>query len=318
MAMTGPEASSRPMSEVPNWQRVLAVGVALWIASILVTAITGNVNLIPTVVLLGSFLVPVTAIVWYLDHYRSQTLTPQLVLYAFVVGGVLGVLGASILESWLLSDGLLVYLGVGFIEELCKLAVLIFIAWRMPRYAMRDGIVLGAAVGFGFGALENSGYALNALIVRVGPGVALSLGNLVNTEFLRGVLTPVGHGLWTAILGGVLFRASRDARHPRITVGVVVAYVLVSLLHALWDSMRGIALVLTELLTGTAPQQIALGGGVLAPPTAAQVDVFLALQWGGLAVISIAGFLWLRSLWLAAPQTQPTSHVSGSGAVPTL
>ena len=30
----------------------------------------------PTVVLLGSFLVPATAVIWYLDHYHSDVVTP--------------------------------------------------------------------------------------------------------------------------------------------------------------------------------------------------------------------------------------------------
>ena len=314
MTMTGPEVSSGQVPALPSWQRVLGVGVALWVASVLVTTITGNFNLIPTVVLLGSFLVPVTAIVWYLDHYHSQTLTAQHILYAFVVGGVLGVLGASILESWLLSDGLLVYLGVGLIEEFCKLVALMVVAWRLPRYTTRDGIVLGAAVGFGFGALESSGYALNALIVRSGPSIGLSLANLVNTEMLRGVLAPVGHGLWTAILGGVLFSASRGASHLRITPWVVVAYLGVSLLHALWDSMRGIALVLAAIFAGTPVQQIALTSGVLHPLAGPQIDTFLAIQWGGLAVISLCGFLWLRAIWQAAPRTASAKAPQGGGA----
>ncbi|MGZ3667767.1 MAG: PrsW family intramembrane metalloprotease, partial [Ktedonobacterales bacterium] len=248
MATTSPEVTARRRIVIHNWVRVFGIGAALWIASVIVTGVTGNLNLVPTVVLLGSFLVPMTAVVWYLDHYDGQTLTAQNVLYAFVVGGVLGVLGASLLEAWLLTDGLLVYLGVGLIEEACKLAALALVAWRLPRYTTRDGVVLGAAVGFGFGALESAGYAFTSLLVQNGPYIiGLSLPNLVATELLRGVLAPVGHGLWTAILGGVLFRASSGAKHPRITLGVVGTYLLVSLLHALWDSMRGIALVLTEL-----------------------------------------------------------------------
>jgi hypothetical protein len=47
-----------------------------------------------------------------------------------------------------------------------------------------------------------AGYAFTALFTMDG----LSLQNLVETEVLRGLLTPVGHGLWTAILGGMLFR----------------------------------------------------------------------------------------------------------------
>jgi RsiW-degrading membrane proteinase PrsW (M82 family) len=301
MATAHPNASLEQEALAPTWQRVLALGTALWIASVLVTALTANVNLIPTVVLLGSFLVPVTAVIWYLDHYHSQTLTPRLIFYAFLVGGVLGVLGASLLEAWLLSDGLLVYLGVGLIEEFCKLAALLLIAWNLPRYTTRDGVVLGAAVGFGFGALESAGYAFNALIVHTGPVVGLSLSNLVNTELLRGILTPVGHGLWTAILGGVVFRASRDARHPRITLGVILAYLGVSLLHALWDSMRGIALLVATLITATPIKQIALTSGLLPPPSAVQMDAYLGVEWGGLAVVSLLGYLWLRNIWRVAP-----------------
>jgi hypothetical protein len=39
----------------------------------------------------------------------------------------------------------------------------------------------------------------------------LSLMDLVSTELLRGLLAPFGHGLWTAILGGVLFSRSTRA-----------------------------------------------------------------------------------------------------------
>ena len=316
MATTNPEISSRRTIVVHNWVRVLVTGTVLWIASVIVTATTSNFNLIPTVVLLGSFLVPVTAVVWYLDHYNSQTLTVQHVLYAFIVGGVLGVLGASLLETWLLSDGLLVYLGVGLIEEACKLIALILVAWQLPRYTTRDGIVLGAAVGFGFGALESAGYALNSTIVQYGPFIGLSLGNLVTTELLRGVLAPVGHGLWTAILGGVLFSESKGARHPRITFRVLIAYLFVSLLHGLWDSMRGIALVLTELLTGTPTQRIALTSGVLLPPTPRQVETFTILQWLGLAIISIIGFLWLRSIWHLSQLAQESEGARKSVPAP--
>jgi hypothetical protein len=136
--------------------------------------------------------------------------------------------------------------------------------------------------------------------VHIGPVVGLSLSNLVNTELLRGVLTPVGRGLWTAILGGVVFRASRDAQHPRITFSVLVAYLGVSLLHALWDSMRGIALLLATLVTSTPFKQIALTSGLLPPPSAVQLDAFLGIEWGGLAVVSLLGYLWLRTIWRVA------------------
>src|SRR5438105_5398189 len=182
MAVQGSPRSiphQRP-SGVPNWKTLFFTGLVLWLASVVVTGLTENLNMIPTVILLGSFLVPATAVVWYLDHYQSAELDPWRVFSAFLVGGVLGVLAASILEAWLLSDGLLVYLGVGFLEELAKLIALLIVARGMTRRTVRDGVVLGAAVGLGFAALESSGYAFSALLVREGSAVRLSLGSLVH------------------------------------------------------------------------------------------------------------------------------------------
>lgn len=292
--------------DVPRWSSVFWTGFILWIASVAVTDFTGNVNMIPTVVLLGSFLVPVTAIVWYLDHYESLQITPRVIFSTFIVGGVLGVLAASIFESYLGRESVLFYLGVGLLEELAKFLALLFIAQRLSYYTMREGIVLGAAVGFGFGALESSGYALTSLFVARGGEVVLSLSSLVFTEILRGVLAPLGHGLWTAILGGVLFGASRGGR-LRFTWGVAGTYLLVSLLHGLWDAMRGIAFLLTELVTATPTQRIALMEGVVLPPTIQQVKIFLFVEIGGLVLISIAGVAVLWTLWRRGGHGKPVS-----------
>jgi len=85
----------------PSWWAVLLIGLALWIATIAVGGITGNALMLPTIVLLGSFLVPVTAVVWYLDHDPSPALSPRRVIAAFVIAGVIGVLAASLLEYFL-------------------------------------------------------------------------------------------------------------------------------------------------------------------------------------------------------------------------
>jgi RsiW-degrading membrane proteinase PrsW (M82 family) len=279
-----------------TWAHVFFTGLILWVLSVLVTAFTGNPNMIPTIVLLGSFLVPATAVIWYLDHYESPILTPRLVVDAFLVGGVLGVLAASILESWLLSTGVFMFLGVGLIEEFAKLLGLLFVARHLAAYRIRDGIVLGAAVGFGFAALESSGYAFTAFIVIQGQQVSFSLIDLVFTELLRGVLAPVGHGLWTAILGGAVFAASKPVGHLRITIGVVAAYVLVALLHALWDSMQGIALIVTAILTSTPVRVLTSSQGQLPAPTPRQEATYILVDIGGLVLISVIGLivLWIR------------------------
>src|SRR5215218_4981742 len=71
-----------------SWLRIFVGGLALWVATVLVTFATQNSNLIPTIILLGSFLVPVT-FVFYAFGHADQMITPQRIFGAFVVGGIL-------------------------------------------------------------------------------------------------------------------------------------------------------------------------------------------------------------------------------------
>ena len=88
--------------------------------------------------------------VYAFERHADQVLTTQRIFIAFLYGGVLGVLGASILEAEVLKQPSgLTYVGVGFIEEAVKLAALWVVAVRLPRYTMRDGIVLGAPSAWG-------------------------------------------------------------------------------------------------------------------------------------------------------------------------
>src|SRR4030088_448971 len=195
----------------PPWWAVFLVGLVMWVAAFVVASFTSNIILLPTIVLLGSFLVPVTAVVWYLDHDPTPALSPRRIIAAFIIAGVMGALAASLLEFWFVyGPGLLGMLKVGLIEEFVKGAAIVAFALGLRSYAARDGMVLGATVGFGFAALESSGYALASLFVVQGGHLYLSLQSVVFTELVRGLLAPFGHGLWSAILGGVISRAARN------------------------------------------------------------------------------------------------------------
>lgn len=127
-------------------------------------------------------------------------------------------------------------------------------------------------------------------------------------EILRGLLAPVGHGLWTAILGAVLYSASGH-RQFAFTRRFLLTYLGVSVLHALWDSMHGIALALTLLLTGTPWQFQLLELGVQPRPTAWQVDLFTVLSWGGLAVMAVIGIGWLLAVRRGTTRTDRSAVV---------
>ncbi|BAJ31223.1 MULTISPECIES: PrsW family glutamic-type intramembrane protease [Kitasatospora] len=272
------------------WLKLLLLGLALWAATVLVTFATGNSNLVPTVVLLGSFLVPAVFTVWAYERFASDV-GPGRILACFGVGGIIGVLGASVLETYLLSPSVWMYLGVGLIEEAVKLFALVLVARSLPVRGLRYGLALGATVGAGFAAFESAGYAFNAVLTIHG----LSLRNLVETEILRGLLAPVGHILWTAILGGVLFRERRGP-HFRFTAPVLLTYLGVSLLHALWDSMNGIAVWLVVRTTTSDLQKQLFANGYLPQPTQRQVHLYTLYDLLGLLLVSLLGLLWLRAL----------------------
>jgi hypothetical protein len=161
-------------------------------------------------------------------------------------------------------------------------------------------MILGATVGLGFAALESAGYAMAAMITQQG----LSLSAVVSTELVRGLMAPFGHGLWTAILGGVLF--SRSTRHHFLITGrVLAAYLGVSILHALWDSTHTLAVALTLLLTGQPWQDQTLAEGRLPPLTAAQVRMLMVLSYSGLAILAVIGLLWLVALIRTSRRSQP-------------
>ncbi len=222
-----------------SWFHTLWVGLLLFIIATIILFFTGNANLYPTVILIGNFLIPVVFVAFLYDHQHLSVLTPETVGRSFGIGGILGVLGASVLEALLLpapstaNQGLSLgsALGVGLIEEGCKIVAVMIIARRLRHTESIDGLLLGAAVGMGFAALESTGYAFTAFVTSQGHVSA----SIVSTV-IRGLFAPFGHGVWTAILGAVLFRQSTPRRF-RITGLVIVTYLFVSVLHGLWDGL---------------------------------------------------------------------------------
>ena len=81
-------AGGRPPTGL-SWARVFVVGLVMWLATVLVTFATRNSNLIPTIILLGSFLTPVTFVAYAFGR-ADEVVTSQRIFSAFVYGGLLG------------------------------------------------------------------------------------------------------------------------------------------------------------------------------------------------------------------------------------
>jgi len=237
-----------------HWWRVLLTGLLLFVVGLVVFVLTGNPNLFPTVALLGNFLVPVTYTVFFYQRRHMTRLDLPETMRAFFYGGVLGVFAAALLEQLFITRlTLLSAFEVAAIEEFAKILGVLVAARHRPHDSELEGMILGAAAGMGFAALESSGYVFTAFVVSRG-----SLDALVGETLLRGLLSPLGHGTWTAILAGVLFRETARRRY-RIDRGVLGAYLTVVILHGLWDGLPGFLASIAVPLVGILISQAIIG-----------------------------------------------------------
>ena len=230
-----------------TWLVVLGGGVAVWLLASFITWLTRDNILVPTVILVGSFLVPVTVMVWAMSLRRADRLTPRVIFLGFLAGGTLGVLASALVETYVLPRQNGTYLAVGLIEEGAKALVLLAVAHQVRARGPRDGMVLGAIVGAGFAAFESSGYAFSTIIEHIDDRPVY---NILQTEFSRAILAPFGHILWTSLVGGALFAGVSATGRFRLTSQLVWTYLGVVALHGLWDASTGYAIVITRGLVG--------------------------------------------------------------------
>ncbi len=241
-----------------TWLAVLVVGVVLFVGEITVLTTTGNPNFVPTAILLGSAVVPVTFLAFVYGRRLPYTVPGGVLAVVALLGGLIGTIGAGVVEFDALRDfGALPVLGVGLIEELSKLLVPLAVFYLLRYRTQADGLVLGVACGAAFAALETMGYAFVEL-VKSGGSVSDTLGILL----LRGLLSPAGHMAWTGIAAAGLYAAAAARWRARETGRFAVALGAAVALHALWDGIGGLvvyavlAVVSLGLLTWAAHRAV--------------------------------------------------------------
>lgn len=215
------------------WVLVLVVGLGLFELVRRVVLATENPNLVPSLILLGAVVGPATFVVFVWGRRLSFGVDPVLVGLVAVVGGVVGVVTAGSLEYDVLKDlGPLQMVGVGVIEETCKLlgpaVLLLFVTDKRTA----TGLLLGVASGAGFAALETMGYALVAFLKSQG-----NIGAVDQTLLLRGVLSPATHMAWTGLTAAALWAAARRRGRSRAVGRFVAVFIVAVALHATWDSL---------------------------------------------------------------------------------
>jgi RsiW-degrading membrane proteinase PrsW (M82 family) len=219
-----------------GWLQILLSGLVLLLLVERTLIATSSPNYIPSVILLGAFLVPITFTTYLYERLPSWDVPLSALAVCFLWGGVLGTVVAGTLEYDVArSLGFLPKLAIGLIEESAKLIVpLIF--YFLGRYRSEAaGIVLGVTTAAGFAALETMGYGFVTLLASRG-----NLGVLDEVLLVRGLSSPAGHMSWTGLVCAVLWRERLKAGHATLNWRVGGAFLTAVVLHALWDTFASL------------------------------------------------------------------------------
>ena len=296
------------------WKVLLAGGIVTWLIAAAVTMITEDNILMPTVIIVGSFLIPVTMAAFALSRRRDGYLTTEEVVLGFLLAGTLGVVTTALLEGYLVPAASGTFIAVGVIEEMGKAAVLLLVAHQVHHREPRDGMVLGAVVGAGFAAFESAGYALQTLLDNLNHQTIVAI---LEIETLRAVLAPFGHITWTALIGGALFASSRGGRF-HLTRGLVLTVLGVVTLHALWDQTSGWAVMFTRALVMDEGWHVVWPNAQLwvIQPTGAHLIWFNAIYDVILGLLGLIGTTWIVLDWRRYGRRSAVATEPGQPAVP--
>ena len=244
---TAPEPGRTRLHRL-SWIAVLVLGVAAYLLVLRTAVATQNVNFVPSLLLLGSAVVPGTVLTFAATGGRRIVVSPGLLALVALLGGIIGTVAAGTLEyDTMRRLGALPMLFVGLIEEAAKLvvplAVLLFTRYR----GAAAGVVIGVASGMGFATLETMGYGFTALI-KSG-----TLSALDSTLLLRALLSPAGHVAWTGMTAAALFAIAPTVVKGRAVLRFALTFVGAVLLHAAWDGSNSLVvhvLVAVVSITG--------------------------------------------------------------------
>jgi protease PrsW len=217
------------------FSRMLLISVAISVLLIIGFRTFENPNLLPGLMFIGSFAVPISSLIFFLEMNAPRNISVFMVMALAFLGGVTSLFVALIFFERLqfLSD-IMSASAAGIIEEVAKVLVVVLIVGRFVRYKwVLNGLLFGAAIGMGFAAFESAGYAYRSENFEA----------MVDNLILRGLLSPFMHIVWTANAAAALWlvKGARkfswnmlgDMRFLRVMLSSMV-------LHMIWNANFGI------------------------------------------------------------------------------
>ncbi|MFJ6678873.1 PrsW family intramembrane metalloprotease [Microbacterium sp. NPDC091382] len=237
---------------------IVAVGLILYFLAFLgpvASIVSAALALIPFALVLTAIRV--------IDRWEPE---PRgLVVFALLWGAVAAVavalavgLAVTLAAPWL-PEAVSTVVQAPIVEEIAKGAgvLLVFVAARRAFDGPVDGVVYGALVGAGFAFTENILYFGDSLITGGAEGAAF-------TFFLRGILSPFAHVMFTAATGFALGLAARSGAKGGAALGRWVVGVMVAIcLHALWNGSAVVADFFALYVTLQVPLFLAFVVGII-------------------------------------------------------
>jgi protease PrsW len=230
MVPIAPPALLRRPRTALTWVTMIVLGLGGLMIAILIFLLGGPVGaLIATLLAALSFPVVILICFW-LDRYEPEPAGYRLAALGW--GAVAAVVLSFVAEQFLFGlpgTNELVNTAVGapVVEELAKglflVAVVVF--RRSEMDGLLDGIIYGALVGIGFAFVEDIVYYLQSL----------QAGQLGLTFFLRGIMGPFAHPLFTAATGiGIGIAVS--TRRPAVRVfAPILGFLAAIIMHGIWN-----------------------------------------------------------------------------------
>lgn len=186
--------------------------------------------LISTIIAFVPALFYLSVFLW-LDRFDPEP--PATLAFAFAWGATVAILFSGIindLSSAAWGDALTGIVSAPIIEEACKgLGVmLIALLFRKDFDSIVDGIVYAGVVALGFATMENIDYYGRSLAHG-------GVDSLAGTFFIRGILAPFSHVLFTCMTGLGCGIARESHKLSLRVFAPVIGYLGAMSLHSIWN-----------------------------------------------------------------------------------